>query len=479
MSKSFQAFVLIAALLFVANLFFGNGLLRILEPWELDFLRYSRTAESINSIPALVQSFALDSFGPDSNYLRLGGLGIMLFSLFAFISLSRPLFGREVTTAFFLVAASSPVLVFLMKISIPDLWLAGVHLMSIPFLLRGLKQPQIIWSTGFGILMLLGGFMHPGPNLLWYLLWIGALIVLHPQGKRLINIQYWWPLPFLVYQYFSIDPGDGWLFYWGSVKPLFSLLIFFLIPIIWVGFFSGGLRDLFWKVRKKEESGLIFLSWFIAAFFTLSPALGLLFLLIAAKQLQLFFTNNYPWKSWVRSAEVFALISFFLLAIAFVFNQFESLGAGALRYTLIVIGLFWASAFWAVIGVFSVDRSWIVGGKAFVGLVPVFIAIILLLPFLERDNNWQKELLVKQVPEFLEKNDLPVEVPICFADSLKADPQLSILLELSKHSPSNGKPCLSLQVVGQQTDKRKLTDKFPLPITGKPVGERYYLELEN
>ena len=468
----------IVGLLLLANLFFGNGLLHLLDPWEADFLRFATSATDISSIPALIQQQLVERFGPDSNYLRLSGIGILLFALFAFISLCRPLFGRETMLAFFLVCAASPVLIFLMKLAIPDTWLAAIHLISIPLLLRSLKQDDKLWAVGFGLMILVGGAIHGLNTLVWFACWLLSLAFLHPEGKKLWHLKYWWPLPLLIMQVIWLSPGEGWLFHWGSLSPFAVLAFSFGMAVIWMGFLFGSFRDLVWKLRKKEEASLLMLCWLIAGLCTFSMTIGLLFCLLIAKQLQLFFHQKYPWESWIKTPAIITLIFFFLIAVALVFNNYESFGKGALKYSLIVIGIFWATALWSVVGIFARDRSWILGGKSMTGLVPLFFGVILLLPFFEEDNTWQTALFTQEIPKYEADHSELLTQALYLPDSLSQDRNAKLLAELAgwRLTERQSRGGLGLFPLQPDTDKRDIAEAFSLWIPSAQDYKRFYLK---
>jgi len=108
MSKSFRTFILFAGVIFFANLFLLNGYARILIPYESKALLSWANDVQSGHLPGIIGNWMLNEYGADTNYLRLGGLAFLLFCLFGFISLARPLFGRDTLLAFFLVIASSP-----------------------------------------------------------------------------------------------------------------------------------------------------------------------------------------------------------------------------------------------------------------------------------------------------------------------------------------------------------------------------------
>ena len=158
------------------------------------------------------------------------------------------------------------------------------------------------------------------------------------------------------------------------------------------------------------------------------------------------------------------VIFFFLISVALVFNNYDRFGRGVLGYSLLVIGLFWASAMWSVIGIFSRDRSWIVGGKSFTGLVPLFFAIILLLPFFEQDNSWQRQLITQEIPRQVEQRNLKWDQRLHLPADMLENDQAILLAELAGWQlvaePESGS--LSLEPVTEQTDKRDRAEAFDL-----------------
>jgi len=396
MTKSFQTFIWITGIFFLANLFFLNGFVSILEPFESNAIATWYGEQAGKDLPALVGNYVIENQGLDTNFLRLGGLAFFLFCLFAFVSLARPLFGRDTLLAFFLVLASSPIFIFLTKLAIPDMWLAGAQLLAITFLIRCSKQSDIIWKIGFWISMLIGAMIHPMMMFAWGLIFIGCLAIFHKDKSRFIQWPFGVGLLIPVVFYFIIPNPTGYLFSYGTLPIHYFLLGMLLFSITWFGFLLGGFRDLVWKLGKKEELSIIFLAWFIAGLATNGIILGLGFSLLVAKQLQLYFLSNYPRGGWVKTGSVLFLIASFFGAMALIFHCYHYYGGAGFKAAIGVGGLFWMAGFWSILGIFSKDRSWVVGGYVFMGLIPVFIALVTLIPKFESNQQWIKTIFVDE-----------------------------------------------------------------------------------
>lgn len=396
MTKSFQTFIWITAIFFLANLFFLNGFVSILVPIESNAIEAWGADQGIKDLPGLVGNYIIENKGLDTNFLRLAGLSFFLFCLFAFVSLARPLFGRDTLLAFFLVLASSPIFIFLTKLAIPDMWLAGVQLLAITFLLRCSKQADIIWKIGFWISMLIGALIHPMMMFAWGLLFIGSLSIFHKDKSRFIQWPFGVGLIIPVIFYFIIPNPAGYLFSFGTFPIHYYALAMLLFSITWFGFLLGGFRDMVWKLGKKEELSIIFLAWFIAGLATNGIILGLGFSLLIAKQLQLYFLSNYPRASWVKTGSVLFLITSFFGAMLLMFHCYHYYGGAGFKSAIGVGGLFWMAGFWSILGIFSKDRSWVVGGYTFMGLIPFFIALVSLIPKFESEHQWIKTVFVEE-----------------------------------------------------------------------------------
>ncbi len=458
MTKSFQTFIWITGIFFLANLFFLNGFVSILVPFESNAIAAWGSEQSVRDLPGLVGNYLLENKGLDTNFLRLSGLSFFLFCLFAFVSLARPLFGRDTLLAFFLVLASSPIFILLTKLAIPDMWLAGAQLLATTFLLRCSKQTDMLWKIGFWISMLFGALIHPMMMFIWGLVFISALAIFHKNKSRFIQWPFGVGLIIPVIFYFIIPNPAGYLFSFTTLPFHYYLLGMLLFSITWFGFLLGGFRDMIWKLGKKEELSIIFLAWFLAGLATNGIILGLGFSLLIAKQLQLYFLSNYPRVSWVKTGSVLFLIASFFGAMLLIFHCRHYYGGAGFKAAIGVGGLFWMAGFWSILGIFSKDRSWVVGGYTFMGLIPVFIALVSLIPKFESENQWIKTVFVQEKDAW--KNET-----LFIPENLRLESsKYETYAQLGKQKVTTdlGQATMVLEQVTDQTPNQVRAESFPL-----------------
>ena len=212
--------------------------------------------------PGLYQNWGLNEF-----LLRLPGALILLISCTIFYFLSRRLFGSTALASFYVVLGSSLLVINSSKLAVADSFLFAVQLVSIPLLIRYLKQGKWQWQLGWWSCLIIGSLLAPLVMLIWGVAWWQYLRMLHPNGQRLKE----WYWLFLWVAGVSIGWTKGWLdstdeayFLAYTNQSWLSFLGISMLGILpWLGFLPAALRELFFKLKKKEELALLTSAWLL------------------------------------------------------------------------------------------------------------------------------------------------------------------------------------------------------------------------
>jgi len=357
----------------IGNLVAANNILSFWEAAEVMNILLAQAQTSTLFLPALILKGTYSLFGLDAFALRMPGILFFLSALATFYYIGQKLFGKEALLTFLLVSCSALLLVNMSKFAFSDVYLLGLQLLNMIFLLRLLKTPAPQWELAFWLTVLLGLFVHPISMLIWSGGWWGWLYWKHPQGKALPKSSIWAGIALftgaIVYLGWVDWQSPTFLFSFktSSLGLYFALLLLGCLP--WLGFLPSGLRDLWMKRKKGEELSLFIAGWIILGLLSYSSiaAVGLLFLM--SKQVQLSLDPKYPHRNILQiSISLVLVLSFagvFLLLMGS-YNLFDSPG---FRAAVLAGGCYWALYFFGSMGVLMKRELVMIGGFAFSGLL--------------------------------------------------------------------------------------------------------------
>lgn len=396
-SPSFRVFSGIIALIFLANLLVTNGLTTVWSGAEAYNLWWAMGEESAPNALAWWSRLLYDD-GPLALFsLRLSGPILLIAALGIGWWLGRRLFGKITIWLALLLLAASLLLPNLAKRATLDSWVFAAQLTFGLSTLTLLKQTrlsvQVAWVAGLVVALIL----EPLGSLLFAIPLILFLWRSHPEGRQLLNIRLWgivlllvlgigllWGLPWLDrgISFGWLRSGYGRYLGWQVVATL---------PFI--GFVLGGLRDLFFKLRRGEEFAVLVSGWLLAALLSQSPTLSWVLALLAAKQMQLYFHPRYPFHAWVRGGALLQLIlafGAFFLAMVYGFWEF---GAVGFRTALLVSSVYWGFCLAGAIGLYGFQHRLLIGGPILAGVGLTFMFWIWFYPLLESKRQWPLQLV--------------------------------------------------------------------------------------
>ncbi len=336
----------------------------------------------------------------DNGFLRAPRLiSVMCLLLTGVVTyfLARPLFGRRATELGLLCAGASLTLPFLGKVATGDaLGLLGCAGFFFAALLYAFSDRKYLLGPALGALGI-GAMALP-----WGAAWLGVVVggsaVAGWLGtdKKLLGVAVILPLAPL----FLLE-GRSDFSYAGADAG--SMLLYGLLGLAPVsGWAIAGLRDLWFRVRRNDQLGRIYLLGLVGG--VLTPLFPLLLAFLAGKQMQLYFAGQrYPWKDFVRSGQVLHLITAFgLVIVALIGGGIAFPGAG-FRAALGMAGAYWIFSLLGTIGAFGDRRDFAIGGALFAGYLSVLFFWVQVYPYVEAQRNWPSRLIERMEPADREK----------------------------------------------------------------------------
>lgn len=345
---------------------------------ETTTLRIAETAQgSLRNFPQVLYNYIYDSTDGDLFSMRLPGMLFLIAGLFYWFFLGKKLLGEWVTTTAILIMCSTFAILNLSKFAVGDVWILIANLFLFTSVLLNIKQDQLKWKILFGVSLVFSYICQPFQASLFTVVLFATLFFFHPQGKRLKNPLYWGSpvllmmLSIFMGLYNANNPNT--YFSWGSLSPLEYLWKNFAAVLVWLGFLMGAFKDLFQKIRKGEELSIILLCWLLAAMASLTISLQAVFAVLIAKQLHSFRQKNYPNYSIVNAFSVLQLIGSFFIAYYLMISGFETTGINGYRNGMIIGIAYWVFNFIGVLGLYSKQIRWTMGGFVMAGVFALFL----------------------------------------------------------------------------------------------------------
>jgi hypothetical protein len=385
----------IGAFLLVINLFIMNDVATLWDGAETQFTWTVLYGKENAGLPVwgarLLSGRALAPFA-----IRLSGGLLFLAVLVAAFYVALPVLGGGTALWMLLVLGSSFLLPNTAKLATADSWSFAFHLLGVLFLLRFLKKPAPPWRWAFYLTLLAGIWIAPLSSLLLYSIMPALLYWLHPLGARMWRLQPWGALLIIGGVLFVMGMLDGssGFFYFGF-QPGRFLLFNFLGMLPFLGFLVAGLADMAGKAKRGGEMALISVSWVAAAWLSHSLVLQAAFALLVARQLHLYFQENYPFRDLVRAVAVFHLVLVFCAATLLMMGGFARFEGAGFRAGLAVSTPYWMAGFVSVIGLFGMNRRFVWGGTVMGGLLATLLFWVQLYPLWEQGRRLPQQLALE------------------------------------------------------------------------------------
>ena len=357
----------------IGNLFTANNILSFWEAAEVMNMLTVQSEANTFFLPALILKGIYAFAGLDAFAMRLPGVLFFLGAISTFYYVGKKLFGKETLLTFLLVICSALILVNMSKFAFGDVYLLGLQLLNMIFLLRLLKTPASQWEIGFWLTTLLGLFVHPVSMLVWSGGWWLWLYLRHPQGKSLPKSGIWAGVAILAGAIISLGWVDwqspSFLFSFKSSSLGFYLTLLLLGCLPWLGFLPSGLRDLRMKRKKGEELSLFITGWLLIGLLSYSSiaVVGLLFLM--AKQVQLSLDPKYPHRNTLQISISLVLVLSFAGVFLLLMGSYNLFDAAGFRAAVLAGGCYWALYFLGSMGVLMKKELVMIGGFTFSGIL--------------------------------------------------------------------------------------------------------------
>ncbi len=385
-------YIIISAALVIANLLITNAVLPVWLKYEAISLLKVLSADSPAPslfFPARLWSWLYESRGFDEFALRLPSGIVLLAGGLGFYFLSRKIFGTKLTLATLLVLGSSLLTIHSSKFAMADPFLLSFQLVSLPLILRYLKQDRALWQVGWWLCLLLGSLLDPLSMMLWGAGWWLFLRAFHPQGQQLRD---WY---FLILYIGLVSFGwmqgllgrlpESFVLAHGQVSIWQFLGISLLGILPWLGFLPAALRDLVYKLKRGEELALVSAGWLLMALLSFSMILQFVLAFLIARQLLVCLQQRYPFGGLVKVFNLLVLVLVFCGAFAAMLGGFTNFGPDGFRAVMAVCALFWVGCFIGVLGLFSKNEWMLISGFGGAGLLSALAFWVYLSPFIQQN----------------------------------------------------------------------------------------------
>ncbi len=403
-------------MLVVVNLLIANDLISVWSGAESDMILRSLTSSFF--LPSDLLAFWSLEEGIWTFWWRLPSAVILISAMVAFYFGARKLFGQSYSQYALLALGASFFIVHTSKLASSDAWAFSTQWMSWLILLLFLKQPTLQWRLLFYALLGLAVWIQPLETILFISLNTVGLYFFHPQRRSLIQLN---PVAGLL--------GPALLFYltgvldWKSETAYWSIassgyLKFIGVSLLgwlpFLGFVLGGIREMVNKWKRKEELTIVLGVGMISAVIGHAIVFHGILAMIVGRQMIMYFNERFPYRAFVKTGAILHLVAAFTVAVVLTIYNFLEFRAAGFRSSLAVTTGYWMPAFMAVIGLYGINKRYVVVGTIWGGLLATFLFYVQFMPLIENRrgvvktaieraaelSNYDDELLLwKQKPE--------------------------------------------------------------------------------
>lgn len=404
MSARFRIFAFAIGVLFLVNLLLWNEASSLWSGGESALWWYSHLVTNEAGLPGWWVS-QLQLVPSEIAQARWLSGGLLLVTLVLFNTLGQKVFKRERVILGLLVMTSSLLLPNFGKLASADMYLFFAQFGGFLCLILYLKQPLRFWQVTTYLFLCLGLALHPLSTLIFWAVLSLWLWRRHPAGQQLSKLYLWGVAPLMGLVLWLIGSLSwqpmGYVFSVNQL-PLGRFLLFSLVGMApFLGYLFGGLRDNAMLLRKGEEQAVIYTGGLIAGFLAFSISWQAFLALLVAKQMEVYFKDNYPFRDWVKTGALVHLVLVFAFAFALLYNGFIYFEGDGYRASMAMTGAYWALSFVGVIGLYGIRRSLALGATLLSGLVGMLFFWLQLHPLLETQRS-----LVQETPKEIQQKSL-------------------------------------------------------------------------
>ncbi len=395
MSARFRIFAVVVGVLFLVNLLLWNSVASLWSGGEAALWWNSHLGTNEAGLPGWWVS-KLSLYPADLAQARWISGGLLLVGLLFFNWVGQKIFKQERVILSLLVMASSLLLPNFGKLASADIYLFLAHFGAYLSLILYIKQAVLRWQVSSYLFLLLGLIVHPISTILFWSVLVAWLWFRHPKGKELNQLYLWIIAPvvclLLILSGQFIWQPKGFVF---SVNqfPIGKFLLYSLVGMApFIGYLLGGLRDNAMLVRKGEEQAVIYTGGLLAGLLAFSLSWQAILALLVAKQMEVYFKDNYPFRDWVKTGAILHLVLIFAFAFALLYNGFVYFEGDGYRAGIAVSGSYWALSFVGIVGLYGIRKPLALGATLLSGLVGMTFFWLQLYPLMETQRSLVQEM---------------------------------------------------------------------------------------
>lgn len=386
MSARFRIFAFAVGALFMFNLLMWNNIATLWSGGEAALWWASHMSSNEAGLPGWWLS-RLESPILDLASARWASGALLILSLVLFNWMGQKIFSRERVILTLLVLSSSLLLPVLGKLASADMYLFLAHFGGFLSIVLLLKQDKWEWKILSNLLLFVGLWLQPISTLVFWGVLGTWLWRRHPQaaGSKLLYLgvsAVFMLLLLWVTGLLDLNPA-GYVFSINtlSIGKFVGYSLLGLAPF--AGYLLGGLRDNFLFLKKGEEQAIIYTGGLLAGLLAFSLSWQAFLALLIAKQMTVYFKENYPFQDWVKTGAILHLLLVFAAAFLLLFNGFIYFEGEGYRAGMAMSGSYWALSFVGVIGLYGMRRPLALGATLLSGLIGMCFFWIQLYPLVE------------------------------------------------------------------------------------------------
>lgn len=386
MSARFRIFAFAVGALFMFNLLMWNNIATLWSGGEAALWWTSHMTPNKAGLPGWWPG-RLGTPSLDIASARWMSGGLLILSLVLFNWMGQKIFSRERVLLTLLVLSSSLLLPILGKVASADMYLFLAHFGGFLSLVLFLKRDKLEWRMLANFFLLLGLWLQPVSTLVfWGVLgtWLwrkhpkaSGLQMLYLGVAAIFYLLLLWATGFL-----NWNPA-GYVFSINTL-PIGKFIGYSLLGLVpFFGYLLGGIRDNFMFLKKGEEQAIIYTGGLLAGLLAFSVSWQAFLALLIAKQMTVYFKENYPFQDWVKTGAILHLLLVFSAAFLLLYNGFIYFEGEGYRAGMSISGSYWALSFVGVIGLYGMRRPLALGATLLSGLIGMSFFWMQLYPLVE------------------------------------------------------------------------------------------------
>ena len=137
---------------------------------------------------------------------------------------------------------------------------------------------------------------------------------------------------------------------------------------------------------------MIYTGGLLAGLLAFSLSWQAILALLVAKQMEVYFKDNYPFRDWVKTGAILHLVLIFAFAFALLYNGFVYFEGDGYRAGIAVSGSYWALSFVGIVGLYGIRKPLALGATLLSGLVGMTFFWLQLYPLMETQRSLVQEM---------------------------------------------------------------------------------------